>query len=70
MPEGITGAKVDPASGLKARSGCPQALEERFLAGTEPTESCPLHAGGLGGWFRKLFHRAAPAPERLKARQP
>ncbi|MHB0979771.1 MAG: PBP1A family penicillin-binding protein [Thermoleophilia bacterium] len=34
---------IDPESGLLATEWCPQAVSTRFLAGTEPTEPCPLH---------------------------
>lgn len=34
---------VDPESGLLATEYCPQSVPSRFLAGTEPTEPCPLH---------------------------
>ena len=56
-PEGLVSVKIDPASGLRARSGCPQKLDELFVAGTEPTKDCPLHPGGLKGWLKKLFGR-------------
>ena len=44
-PEELVAVKVDPASGLKARSGCPEKIVEMFLPGTEPEEACPLTAG-------------------------
>ncbi|MGZ7041936.1 MAG: hypothetical protein ACXVH7_09110, partial [Thermoanaerobaculia bacterium] len=36
----------DPLSGLLATSFCPSTKREVFVAGTEPTAVCPLHAGG------------------------
>ncbi len=42
-PPGITHARIDPASGLLATASCPNARNEVFLTGTEPTKTCPLH---------------------------
>jgi len=42
-PPGIVFKKIDGVSGRLATSSCQDTLEEAFLAGTEPTESCPLH---------------------------
>jgi len=44
-PETIVTLRIDPATGLPAREGCPEALDELFMAGTEPTGLCPLHDG-------------------------
>jgi len=41
-PEGIEVRSIDPATGLLAREGQPDAITEVFLAGTEPTETAPL----------------------------
>ena len=38
MPSGVIRALIDPASGLLAYEGQPDALEEVFLVGTAPTE--------------------------------
>jgi penicillin-binding protein 1B len=57
QPQGLVTVSIDPASGLKARSGCPQRRDEVFAAGTEPTEYCPLHKGGVWGWFKSLWRR-------------
>ncbi|MDD5657980.1 MAG: PBP1A family penicillin-binding protein, partial [Elusimicrobia bacterium] len=54
-PEGIATAAIDPASGLRARSGCPQRREEIFVAGTEPREECPLHRGGPWAWLKRFL---------------
>jgi penicillin-binding protein 1B len=42
-PSGITHARIDPASGLLATAACPNARNEVFLTGTEPTKTCTLH---------------------------
>ena len=43
VPDDIVWREVDPASGGLATAGCPESHHEPFLAGTEPTELCPLH---------------------------
>ena len=57
QPQGLVTVVIDPASGLRARSGCPQRQAEVFLIGTEPTAQCPLHQGGVWGWVKKWFKR-------------
>lgn len=42
-PDGITYAEIDRDTGKLATPGCPKTINEAFLAGTEPTEYCPLH---------------------------
>ncbi|MEW6720156.1 MAG: PBP1A family penicillin-binding protein [Thermodesulfobacteriota bacterium] len=66
-PEGVEFAEIDPASGRLATGNCPQILREAFLAGTAPTEPCPLHPAnavvdtlrkgirGFGDYIRNLF---------------
>jgi hypothetical protein len=57
-------------SGLRPGPSCPTRKRERFLAGTEPTDSCDWHRaiGGhvetvypreVAGWFRAREHRVA-----------
>lgn len=53
-PEGITEKTVDLDSGLLVRSGCTRRRQVAFLSGTEPTQDCPLHAGGILGFFKRL----------------
>ncbi len=60
-PPGLNWKKIDPASGALARSGCPVRIERAFLGGTEPTQDCPLHPGGIIGFFRRLTGKA-PKP--------
>ena len=55
QPQGLTTARIDPLSGLLARSGCPEKRSEMFAAGTEPKQVCPLHRGGVWGWFKRWF---------------
>jgi penicillin-binding protein 1B len=44
-PEDVVDRQIDPASGMLATPYCPQTKNEIFVAGTEPTSVCPLHAG-------------------------
>jgi membrane peptidoglycan carboxypeptidase len=53
-PAGVVSARVCPASGMLARSGCPLKLDESFRTGTEPQRDCALHRGGLAGWWDRL----------------
>ena len=43
VPDGVSFATIDPESGKLARPECPKTANESFLAGSEPTEECPLH---------------------------
>jgi penicillin-binding protein 1B len=55
-PDGVERARIDPASGKRAVSGCPRAEAEWFASGTEPEDDCPLHRKrGIRNWFRKVF---------------
>lgn len=62
VPPRVSITKIDPATGYLATSACPEILEEAFVAGTEPTESCPVHPGALPAagqgfidWLRRIF---------------
>jgi penicillin-binding protein 1B len=46
-PDGIVMARVDPATGALATTGCPGAQLDAFIAGTQPIEVCRLHGGSL-----------------------
>jgi penicillin-binding protein 1B len=47
MPEGVVKEIVCSESGyLATRHGCPQPIEEVFVAENVPTERCPLHPSG------------------------
>jgi membrane carboxypeptidase/penicillin-binding protein len=43
-PDNITWADIDRDTGKLATATCPRVMREAFLAGTEPTEVCELHA--------------------------
>ena len=44
-PDDVVEREIDPQSGMLATPFCPQERSEIFVAGTEPTSVCPLHAG-------------------------
>ncbi len=44
-PDDVIDRVIDPQSGMLATPYCPQTRDEIFVAGTEPTSLCPLHAG-------------------------
>jgi len=54
-PKNLIWKTIDPENGLLVRSGCPTRKERPFLPGTEPTQLCSVHAGGLVGFFHRLF---------------
>jgi penicillin-binding protein 1A len=43
VPEGMSGAVVDPESGELATGWCPRRVRQWFKPGSEPTEPCHLH---------------------------
>lgn len=50
VPAGVTRVAIDPESGLRAYPGQENAIDEVFLAGTEPSETATPDAGaGDGG---------------------
>jgi penicillin-binding protein 1B len=57
--EGLVVRRIDPTTGFLATAWCPDAIEERFLAGTEPVERCPDHGRPLRRWLRKMFGRGS-----------
>jgi len=56
-PPGIVTARIDPTSGLRVSAGCPGGMDEIFIQGTEPTETCPESEFILARWLRRLFSR-------------
>jgi penicillin-binding protein 1B len=45
---GVVTASVDPTTGMLVTEECPASLNEHFIAGTEPTIRCTVHAEGSG----------------------
>jgi len=60
-PASVERVAVDPGSGARALSGCPQRREEFFLEGTAPDATCPSgirpggddDGGGFLDWLRR-----------------
>ena len=44
-PDTVVTVTIDPATGLLANADCPEKLDEFYIAGTQPTGSCPAHGG-------------------------
>jgi 1A family penicillin-binding protein len=44
-PDTVVSVSIDPSTGYLATPGCPVTRDEFYLAGTEPTEYCPVHGG-------------------------
>ncbi|MGD9188286.1 MAG: penicillin-binding protein 1B [Desulfobacteraceae bacterium] len=59
QPDGIERVWIDPASGLLSDSGCPDAVELPFVAGSAPTDSAACGPRSVGksfkNWFERLF---------------
>lgn len=70
-PEGLTTATIDRMTGKLLTEWCPEgsAREELFLAGTEPTELCDVHAPGLfGAPMRGLRGAPLDPPDTVRPR--
>ena len=44
VPAGIEMVLIDPESGYRATSLCPQTFKEAYVAGTAPKDTCSLHS--------------------------
>jgi membrane carboxypeptidase/penicillin-binding protein len=53
-PKDLVWKTIDVDTGDLARSGCLHRRKEAFLPGTMPTQLCPVHPGGLLGFFYRL----------------
>ena len=51
-PPGLIWKTIDMDSGFLASSGA-GIVKAAFLSGTEPTRDCPIHAGGITGFFQR-----------------
>jgi len=54
LPSGIVERRIDPETGGLVRRGCPDWIDERFAAGSEPTRGCVTHGNRFRRWFHKL----------------
>ena len=59
-PRGIVRVLLDPESGKRAVPGCPDVIEEFFVAGTAPRAECHLHQGRFKRWLRRMRDRSRP----------
>jgi penicillin-binding protein 1B len=57
VPGGVVQRVIDPETGGIAVARCPVKIEEWFLEGTEPQDSCPEHGTGFRRWLRDLWRR-------------
>jgi penicillin-binding protein 1B len=55
-PPGIVFEKIDPATGLVADRHCPGGIQEAFIEGTQPTQSCSGGPVVAKGFFSRLKH--------------
>lgn len=55
-PPHLVWKTVDSETGFLARSGCKERRKAAFLEGTAPTQFCPVHPGGIFGFFYRLRH--------------
>ncbi|HET7233434.1 MAG TPA: PBP1A family penicillin-binding protein [Longimicrobium sp.] len=65
-PPDLQVREVDRRTGQLATPYCPRedVVQEFFIAGTEPTQSCPLHPDGFGGgdsWLGQAVHAVGDA---------
>jgi penicillin-binding protein 1B len=60
-PDDVITREVDPESGMLATPYCPQQHAEIFVAGTEPSQLCTLHAGS--GEPSPFWRDNEPAPD-------
>jgi penicillin-binding protein 1B len=71
-PDGIVTVEIDPLNGKLATSACPKTISEVFVAGTQPMDLCPLHAGGartlISSWDEEA--PAQPASQAAPAKSP
>ena len=66
-PAGVLDSMIDPNIGKLATPSCTQTQEEYFVAGTEPTQYCQLHGGGVSqsapvSWLAHLFGKGPTPP--------
>jgi len=56
VPESIEFVRIDPQTGLRAGSGCDNAVEVPFARGSAPSEQAPCsREAPVKSWFRRLF---------------
>jgi penicillin-binding protein 1A len=68
-PPGVTVVKIDPATGLRAFEGQTNAMDEVFLAGTEPSEIAVPDAG-VDGAVTDISDGGVPGSDSIDAGVP
>lgn len=53
-PSGLEARAIDMDSGQLVRTGCTHRRTALFLPGTAPSQDCPLHPGGIVGFWKRL----------------
>ncbi len=72
-PAGVLQVSIDPETAALATPQCPEQRTEVFLAGTEPTQFCPLHGSGWMArvppfsWLSRWFGGSPSPPSRPPA---
>jgi membrane carboxypeptidase/penicillin-binding protein len=61
-PENVVFVKIDPTSGLLAREGAADAINDVFRKGTEPTQYDDMNKGPKEGQFYMLDQGEEIAP--------
>jgi membrane carboxypeptidase/penicillin-binding protein len=55
VPAGVVSRMIDPQTTQLATSYCPEAREEIFIEGTEPTIFCEVHSPGFIDQLKHMF---------------
>ncbi len=58
-PDSVVSVTIDPTTGFIATPDCPVRRNEIYIAGTQPTETCPAHGGNA---FKPLSSSHEPPP--------
>jgi penicillin-binding protein 1B len=71
-PEGVDSLVIDAETLQIATPSCPDTREEVFIAGSEPTQLCELHAGhgpvnAVGSFLSHIFGGGSPKPPQPEA---
>jgi membrane carboxypeptidase/penicillin-binding protein len=67
-PEGLVEVEVCALSGLLPGPDCPHRVQELFVQGTEPTETCAMHQRVAIDWATGLRATSTTPPERIAER--
>jgi penicillin-binding protein 1C len=70
VPEGVVMSAVCPLTGLRPAEFCPGVINEVFVEGTEPRETCPRHQKKSDAILTAGEHGDSPPPSRLEVTFP